>query len=91
MFVWATPQSIGNSAAGHGRLPHGIEVQVLDLDMRKFTHKGIKPADYYHGDVFPVGPVKMSPFPPVALNGKRSFPTKETTKESTKGIIIVLQ
>jgi hypothetical protein len=31
VFVWATPQSISKLAAGQGRLPHGIEVQVLDL------------------------------------------------------------
>ena len=39
------------------------------------------PADWYtsHGDVFPVG-VKMKPFPPVAPNGSRSFPTKELSK-----------
>ena len=31
VFVWASPQSIKNLEAGKGRLPHGIEVQVLDL------------------------------------------------------------
>ena len=83
VFVWATPQSIGKLAAGHGRLPHGIEVPVLDLGYAEvYTQRHKKPADWFtsHGDVFPVGPVKMSPFPPVAPNGKRSFPTKETTK-----------
>ena len=83
VFVWATPQSIAKLAAGQGRLPHGIEVQVLDLgyaEVYKQRHK--KPADWFtsHGDVFPVGPVKMRPFPPVAPNGRRSFPSKETTK-----------
>ena len=83
VFVWATPQSISRLAGGQGRLPHGIEVQVLDLgyaEVYKKRHK--KPADWFtsHGDVFPVGPVKMKPFPPVAPNGRRSFPTKETTK-----------
>jgi|GEM_PF-116056 len=83
VFVWATPASIAKLAGGQGRLPHGIEVQVLDLgyaEVYKKRHK--KPADWFtsHGDVFPVGPVKMKPFPPVAPNGRRSFPTKETTK-----------
>ena len=83
VFVWATPDSIARLAAGHGRLPHGIEVQVLDLgyaEVYKKRHK--KPADWFtsHGDVFPVGPVKMRPFPPVAPNGRRSFPSKNTTK-----------
>ena len=83
VFIWATPQSISKLAAGHGRLPHGIEVQVLDLGYaEQYTKRHKKPADWFtsHGDVFPVGPVKMSPFPPVAPNGKRSFPSKETTK-----------
>jgi putative heme-binding domain-containing protein len=83
VFVWATPQSISKLAAGHGRLPHGIEVQVLDLGYAEhYTKRHKKPADWFtsHGDVFPVGPVKMNPFPPVAPNGKRSFPSKETTK-----------
>ena len=83
VFVWATPQSISKLVAGHGRLPHGIEVQVLDLGYAEvYTRRHKKPADWFtsHGDVFPVGPVKMRPFPPVAPNGKRSFPSKETTK-----------
>ncbi|MDC0920865.1 DUF1080 domain-containing protein [Opitutales bacterium] len=82
VFVWATPQSISKLAAGQGRLPHGIEVQVLDLGYAEhYTKRHKKPADWFtsHGDVFPVGPIKMNPFPPVAPNGKRSFPTKETT------------
>ncbi|MBT3470218.1 MAG: DUF1080 domain-containing protein [Opitutae bacterium] len=83
VFVWATPKSIGQLASGHGRLPKGIEVQVLDLgyaEVYKARHK--KPADWFtsHGDVFPVGPIKMRPFPPVAPNGRRSFPSKETTR-----------
>lgn len=83
VFVWATPQSIANLAAGQGRLPHGIEVQVLDLGYAEvYTKQTGKPADWFtsHGDVFPVGPVKMRPFPPVAPDGRRSFPTQHTTK-----------
>ena len=82
VFVWATPNSIAKLAAGHGRLPHGIEVQVLDLGYAELYEKAYqKPSDWFtsHGDVFPVGPVKMRPFPPVAPNGKRSFPSQETT------------
>src|SRR6476619_2696934 len=30
IFVWATPESISNLEGGKGRLPTGIEVQVLD-------------------------------------------------------------
>ncbi|MGB1260125.1 MAG: PVC-type heme-binding CxxCH protein [Akkermansiaceae bacterium] len=83
VFVWATPQSINRLAAGHGRLPQGIEVQVLDLGYREIYEKQYKKkGDWFtsHGDVFPVGPIKMKPFPPVAPNGRRSFPSKNTTK-----------
>lgn len=82
VFVWASPESIKNLEAGKGRLPHGIEVQVLDLGYaEKYTRQHKKPADWFtsHGDVFPTGPAKMTPFPPVAPNGKRSFPSEETT------------
>lgn len=73
VFVWTTPESIERlTKAGKPGLPQGIEVQVLDL-----AYGQPNPADWYtsHGDVFPVG-VKMKPFPPVAPNGKRSFPSK---------------
>ena len=83
VFVGATPQSISRLAGGQGRLPQGIEVQVLDLGYAEvYTQRHKKPADWFtsHGDVFPVGPIKMNPFPPVAPNGRRSFPSKETTK-----------
>lgn len=83
VFVWATPDSLGRLAAGQGRLPHGIEVQVLDLGYAEvYTKQTGKPADWFtsHGDVFPCGPVKMRPFPPVAPDGRRSFPKHQTTK-----------
>jgi putative membrane-bound dehydrogenase-like protein len=83
VFVWATPQSINRLMEGKGRLPQGIEVQVLDLGYREIYEAQYKrKGDWFtsHGDVFPVGPIKMKPFPPVAPNGRRSFPSKETTK-----------
>ena len=83
VFVWATPQSVRNLAMGKGRLPQGIEVQVLDLGYKEvYEKRHKKPGDWFtsHGDVFPVGPIKMRPFPPVAPNKRRSFPSKETTK-----------
>lgn len=78
VFLWATPQSIENlTKAGKPGLPAGIEVQVLDL-----MYGQPNPADWYtsHGDVFPTGGCKMKPFPPVAPNGKRSFPSKNLTR-----------
>ncbi|MDH3583264.1 MAG: DUF1080 domain-containing protein, partial [Phycisphaerae bacterium] len=83
VFVWATPKSIINLAKGKGRLPQGIEVQVLDLGYKEiYEAQYKKPGNWFtsHGDVFPVGPVKMKPFPPVAPNGRRSFPSRETTR-----------
>lgn len=83
VFVWASPQSLRNCAAGRGRLPQGIEVQVLDVGYREVYEKQFnKPGNWFtsHGDVFAVGPVKMNPFPPVGPRGKRSFPSQKTTK-----------
>ena len=77
IFVWTTDESVTRLAkAGKPGLPRGIEVQVLDLE-----YGGKNKANWYtsHGDVFPVG-VKMTPFPPVAPNGRRSFPSKNLSK-----------
>jgi len=83
VFAWASQASIEKLAAGKGRLPDGIEVQVLDLGYETNWEKSKgEPSDWFtsHGDVFPTGPAKMKPFPPVAPNGTRSFPTKRLTK-----------
>lgn len=85
VFVWATPESLAELKKGKGRLPKGIECQVLDLGYAenwKKKHDG-KESDWFtcHGDVFPVG-VKMKPFPPLSANGSRSFPSKNLTKPS---------
>jgi hypothetical protein len=85
VFVWATPESLEQLKQGKGRLPKGIECQVLDLGYAenwKKKHDG-KESDWFtcHGDVFPVG-VKMKPFPPLSANGSRSFPSKNLTRPS---------
>ena len=83
VFLWATPDSIERLEHGKGRLPAGIEVQVLDLGYAELYEKRYKkPSDWFtsHGDVFPTQNAKMKPFPPVAPNGKRSFPSQNTTK-----------
>ena len=80
IFLWTIPESL-ERLKGPG-LPHGIEVQVLDLGYKERYENGGKKADWFtcHGDVFPVGAAKMTPFPPVAPNGTRSFPSKELSR-----------
>lgn len=83
IFLWATPESIQELEAGKGRLPAGIEVQILDHGYREQVEKRTgKKVDWFttHGDVFPTGSTTMKPFPPVSPNGKRSFPSKDLSK-----------
>ncbi len=84
VFVWTIEDSL--KSLKPGQLPHGIEVQVLDLGYETQYEKrtGKKP-DWFtsHGDVFPVGKSKMTPFPPVAPNGRRSFPSKSLVRDVT--------
>jgi hypothetical protein len=81
IFVWTIEESLKDLKPG--KLPHGIEVQVLDLGYKEqYEAKTGKKADWFttHGDVFSVGAAKMHPFPPVSPDGRRSFPRKELTK-----------
>ncbi|MBG29284.1 MAG: hypothetical protein CMI31_04690 [Opitutae bacterium] len=83
VFLWAMPESIKKLEAGQGRLPGGIEVQVLDLGYAEYYKKRYnKPPDWFtsHGDVFSTGGARIDPFPPVGPKGRRSFPTKNLTK-----------
>lgn len=83
IFVWATKESLDELRAGKGRLPAGIEVQVLDLGYETDWEKRTgKKADWFtsHGDVFPVR-AKMTPFPPASpKNDGRSFPRKNLVR-----------
>jgi hypothetical protein len=81
IFLWMVDDSLKDLKPGG--LPHGIEVQVLDLGYEENWEKQHgKPSDWFtsHGDVFPVGVADMTPFPPVAPNGKRAFPSKRLSK-----------
>lgn len=81
IFCWTTKASL--AALKKPGLPHGIEVQVLDVGYTEFYEKQYKKeSDWFtcHGDVFPTGRCKMTPFPPVAPNGKRSFPSENRSK-----------
>ncbi|GAA4437109.1 DUF1080 domain-containing protein [Bremerella cremea] len=81
IFVWTIPSSLEKLT--EPGLPQGIEVQVLDLGYKAaYEDGGKRKADWFtcHGDVFPVGAAKMTPFPPTAPNKQRSFPSKELSK-----------
>jgi hypothetical protein len=81
IFVWTPPESL--EGLKPGQLPAGIEVQILDHGFAEQYEKNAKKkGDWFttHGDVFPVGKVKMKPFPPTSPNGQRSFPRKNLTK-----------
>jgi hypothetical protein len=85
IFLWATPESIDNleKGQGRGRLPTGIEVQVLDHGYtEQYEKQTKKKADWFttNGDVFPTGTTKLKPFPPVSPGGERSFPRKNLSK-----------
>jgi hypothetical protein len=76
VFLWAPKEPL--DALKPGQLPRGIEVQVLDHGYaEQYKKQTGKDPDWFttNGDVFPVG-TKMTPFPPVAPNGERSFPRK---------------
>ena len=82
VFVWASEESL--EGLKPGTLPRGgIEVQVLDHGYaEQFEKQTGKKADWFttHGDVFPVGTSKMTPFAPVSPDGSRSFPSKRLSK-----------
>ena len=81
VFVWVPEKSL--KGLKPGRLPHGIEVQILDHGYtERFIKKtGKKPTWFTsNGDVFAVGSSKMKPFPPLSPNGSRSFPRKNLSK-----------
>jgi hypothetical protein len=82
VFLWAPEKPLFDLTPG--QLPHGIEVQVLDLGYAaRYEEQTGKKPDWFtcHGDVFPVGEeVQMTPFPPVAPDKRRSFPRKELSK-----------
>jgi hypothetical protein len=83
VFLWATPESIKALEEGKGRLPTGIEVQILDHGYKdQYEKQTGKKADWFttNGDVFPTGTTKMTPFPPISPSGERSFPRKNFSK-----------
>jgi hypothetical protein len=81
IFVWVPEESLKDLKPG--RLPNGIEVQILDHGYaEQYEKRQKKKGDFFttNGDVFAVGKSKMTPFPPVSPNGRRSFPRKNLSK-----------
>jgi len=81
VFVWVPQEALAELKPGS--LPSGIEVQVLDHGYtEQYVKRTGKKPDWFstNGDVFPVGSSRMTPFPPVAPNGKRSLPSKNLSR-----------
>lgn len=81
VFVWSPLASLTDLEAG--KLPHGIEVQVLDHGYAEQYEKQTgKKGDWFttNGDVFAVGSTTMKPFAPLSPDGSRSFPRKNLSK-----------
>ncbi len=82
IFAWASEEAL--KGIKPGMLPRGgIEVQILDHGFaEQYEKRSGKKGDFFttHGDVFPVGTSKMTPFPPTSPNGSRSFPSKQLSK-----------
>ncbi len=82
IFVWTSKAAL-DALTKPGLPDEGIEVQILDLGYKESYEKSSgKKSDWFtcHGDVFPVGKAKLTPFPPLSPDGVRSFPSAETTK-----------
>lgn len=82
VFMWTTPASIEKlTTEAKPGLPKGIEVQILDHGFTELMKSRGQKTDWFgtNGDVFPVG-VKMTPFPPLSPDGRRSFPRKHLSK-----------
>jgi hypothetical protein len=81
-FVWTSKAAL-DLLTKPGLPNEGIEVQVLDLGYKESYEKSSgKKSDWFscHGDIFPVGKAKLTPFPPLSPDGLRSFPSAETTR-----------
>ena len=83
VFVWAPEGPL--TELPRGKLPQGIEVQILDNGYaEQYEQRTGKKADWFttHGDVFAVGGSKMEPFPPLSPNGQRSFPRERLSRSA---------
>ncbi len=85
VFLWATDESINGLQPN--KLPHGIEVQILDhgyTDLWKQKNKKDTAVPFFstNGDVFNTGVATMTPYEPTSPNGTRGFPRKNLSRGS---------
>jgi hypothetical protein len=83
IIVWVPEESVKKLEEGKGRLPKGIEIQVLDHGYtEQYEKESGKKATWFttNGDVFAIQGAKMKPFPPLSPDGSRSFPRKNLSK-----------
>ena len=85
IFVWATPDSIKELEKGKGRLPTGIEVQVLDHGYKEQYEKdGKRKADWFTTNGERLSrrqrQCEDAAVPSRFANGERSFPRKNLSK-----------
>lgn len=81
VFLWAAEKPLLDLKPG--QLPHGIEVQILDHGYtEQYEAASKRKATWFttHGDVFPVGAARLTPFAPLSPDGSRSFPKFKSTK-----------
>ena len=82
VFAWVPMKAL--ETLQPGELPgYGIEIQMLDHGYKDlYRERTGQEGDWFstHGDIFPVGQSKLTPFPPTSPNGIRSFPSKELSK-----------
>jgi hypothetical protein len=81
IFVWIPEESWRGLT--RGQLPQGIEFQILDHGYAEdYAKEHGRQSEWFttHGDVFPTGASKMTPFPPAAPRGERSFPSKNLSR-----------
>jgi hypothetical protein len=66
VFLWS------DARPGEGRLPNGVEVQMLELEWPRLNARDgiVPPVAYVHGELFGVGGVKATPDNP---RGERSM------------------
>ena len=82
VFAWVPMEALEELEPG--MLPDfGIEIQMLDHGYKEaYKARTGEEGTWFstHGDIFPVGQSKLTPFPPTSPNGIRSFPSKNLSK-----------